>query len=159
MSNQSTSHQLSDAILIRLNEWRFGTAFSKVIGPRRLKDIIADQDAIGWENFLFGRITVDMAAYQQVHYTRIRKKNTGDAWLSKLINQLWLVMFKMWDHRNKINNTTVTKKQIEDLKQPRFTVRQEFSLGKKGIGHLDHHLLEDRQEIRDYNLQRTHESV
>ncbi len=157
MAAKYTSQQLSDAILTRLHEWRFGTAFSKIIGPRRLKNIIAAQDAIGWENFLGGRVTKDMAEYQQVHYTRIRRRNTGDAWMSKLINQLWLVMFKMWDHRNKVNNTTVTKKQVEDLKQLRFQVRHEFSLGTTGLGPLDQHLLEDRQEIMGYDLQRTQE--
>ncbi len=88
MAAKYTSQQLSDAILTRLNEWRFGTAFSKIIGPRRLNNIIAAEDAIGWENFLCGRVTEDMAEYQQVHYTRIRRRNTGNAWLSKLINQL-----------------------------------------------------------------------
>ena len=100
-----------------------------------------------------GRITSDLASFQQVHFDNLHKKNTGDVWLSKLINQLWLVMFTMWEHRNAANNSNETKRDKEEKKQLLLQVRREFSHGTKGLSPDDRHLLSDRFEILNYNLQ------
>ena len=73
-------------------------------------------------------------------------------WLSKLINQLWLVMWRMWDHRNKINKGTRTAQDQSDVDKLHLEVRREFNLGKQGLLPTDYHLVEDRSQILSYDL-------
>ena len=150
--NNHTSHQLTSAILDRLTAWHRETPFTPVEGPRALKEFITEQDAIGWENFLMGRISSKLAPYQQVHYTNLNKQRTGKVWASKLINQLWLIMWRMWEHRNKINKTTLTKQDYNNFQKLKQQARREFSKGTRGLRPMDHHLLEDKYEVLDYSL-------
>ena len=67
-----------------------------------------------------GRVTVKLAEYQQRHFENLNKRNTGTVWLSKLVNQLWLVMWKMWEQRNQVNtsgNTTHNKYLLRFLQR------------------------------------------
>ena len=101
---------------------------------------------------MFGRISKDLSAYQQVHLSKTGRQGTGTVWLSKLINQLWLVMWRMWDHRNKINKGTRTAQDQSDVDKLHLEVRREFNLGKQGLLPTDYHLVEDRSQILSYDL-------
>ena len=99
-----------------------------------------------------GRVTDKISAYQQRHFEHLKKRNTGTVWLSKLINQLWLVMWQMWQHRNQVNNsgqTTHDKLTLQALQQQ---ARKEFNLGTKGLPASDHHLLDDPVTVLDLDL-------
>jgi hypothetical protein len=148
-----TSHILALAILQRVEEWRNKIPLQPIQGPRALRDLIRHQDRIGWENFLLGRISEKFATFQQEHFTRARARNTGNVWASKMITQLWKVMYSMWEHRNTINNTTTTKQEQQEQKQLLLQVRREFNQGKKGLVPIDHHLLQDRFEVLSRSLQ------
>jgi len=98
LSNERTEKHLRVAITRRLSEWRDSAPRSQVQGPHPLRKAIAAQDAIGWQNFLMGRISPSLASYQEVHYQHLKRRNTGKAWLHKTINQVWLILWKMWDN-------------------------------------------------------------
>ena len=151
--NLDTDAHLTEALLGRLTCWQTNKPFPAVEGPRALKTAILEQDRIGWENFLFGRISTKFAGYQQVHYNHLGKQRTGATWSSKLTNQAWLVMWKMWQHRNTINNSGLTKQDKRTAQMLRRQVKQEFSKGTRGLSRLDFHLLEDKYEVLDYGLQ------
>ena len=69
---------------------------------------MAEQDRIGWENFLLGRMSKKILQAQQVHYSNIGSRRTGSSWATKLIRQGWLVIWKMWEHHNHINTSMLT---------------------------------------------------
>ena len=159
MVNTHTNPHLMDAILSRLYTWRANLPHEAIAGPTKLQEIIAEQDSIGWENFFFGRITSSFAEYQQTHFSNIKKQNQGKTWVAKLIRQLWLVMRKMWDHRNKINKETVPQSQKDQLNNLRRIVRQEFAAGTKGLLPEDKELLQDKEAVMNYDLRRTQDWV
>ena len=109
-----THGQLQTAILQRLTLWQCQDPLLPVQGNRSLKAAIHDQDQLGWENFLMGRIAPSLGAYQQVHYTHTGSRRTGDSWTSQLITQLWQVMWKMWEHRNQINSSGLTAQDLRE---------------------------------------------
>ena len=152
MFNSKTHIQFQDALLARLSCWQAGAPFSKVVGPKALRNAIAAQDALGWENFLYGRITPLIADYQAVHFSNIGCSNSGKVWLSKFITQLWLVIWKMWQHRNHTKQQGNTGQDIEDLKQLRLVTKQLFQQGPNKLMASDRHLLTDLYEILDYEL-------
>ena len=98
------------------------------------------------------RVTVKLAECQQRHFENLNRRNTGTVWLSKLVNQLWLVMWKMWEQRNQVNssgNTTHNKNLLRSLQRQ---ARKEFQLGTKGLLSTDHHLLDDPVSVLDLDL-------
>ena len=112
MLNQDTNPQLLQILTERLC-WLASKRSTSTSGYNsvHLRDAIQEQDRIGWEHFLLGRISTKIRDYQQRHYEHQNSKKTGSAWCSKLINQLWLMLWKMWEHRNHINNSTITPQQ------------------------------------------------
>ena len=145
--NFKTNELLTDVIIARLHEWRAGVSPSQVNGPTALRQAIAAQDALGWENFLLGRPSAQLAAYQAVHYANIHSKRSGKIWVSKLINQLWLVMFKMWEHRNNINKSGLTEQDLRNLQQLQKRARSELGRGPKGMVDTDKHLMSNKEAI------------
>ena len=130
LTNERTNSHLTAVIISRLNTWRTGSNPQLVQGPKKLRKLISEQDSIGWENFLFGRVTSSMATYQQQHFDNIKSQRHGSAWLSKTIRQLWLIMWKMWNHRNKASKAALTPQLQSKLKNLRLIIRQEFAAGK-----------------------------
>ena len=109
-----TNMALQDAILQRLTFWHSADDPPPIEGPRALREAIKLQDRLGWENFLMGRISPALGAYQQVHYTNIGSRRTGDSWTSQLINQVWLIMWRMWEHRNQVNSSGLTAQDLRE---------------------------------------------
>jgi len=72
LRNELTNRHLIDAILHRLDSWHYDLPNQPVVGPPQLQAVIAEQDSIGWENFLFGRVTKSMAPYQHTHFFNLK---------------------------------------------------------------------------------------
>ena len=150
--NSNTQNDLISAILSRISTWRKDIAVEPVTGPKALRKAIAEQDKLGWENFMYGRVSTHITEYQHQHFRNTGRQNTGKAWVSKLINQLWLVVWQMWDHRNKINTGTTTAQERSELRSLQCAVKQEFHLGRTGLGPGDFHLVDDKHAVLDYPL-------
>ena len=142
-----THGQLQTAILQRLTLWQCQDPLLPVQGNRSLKAAIHDQDQLGWENFLMGRIAPSLGAYQQVHYTHTGSRRTGDSWTSQLITQLWQVMWKMWEHRNQINSSGLTAQDLRERANLLGRIHQEFSKGRASLNPEDRDLLGNQQAI------------
>ena len=99
-----------------------------------------------------GRISTRLLHFQQVSYDHHASRRTGSNWGSKLINQLWLVMWKMWDHRNHINNSTITAQQRRDRGELLTQVRQQFAQGKTTLLKQDYYLLKHKDKVLHYPL-------
>jgi len=149
---ERTSQCLTDAILARLSAWRAGDPLMAVQGPPGLMEAIACQDALGWENFILGRIAPQLANFQQRHYTNIRSTKTASNWLSRLINQVWLVVWKMWEHRNRANKSDATAQQKRERGVLLQKVRHQFAMGKQSLLAADRNLLADKAMLLNYSL-------
>jgi hypothetical protein len=61
----------------------------------------AHQQAIGWNQFLPGRITTSLLNHQEQYY-RVHNRpptETGHLWAKQLIQTLWAHFFDVWKHR------------------------------------------------------------
>lgn len=71
------------------------------------------------------------------------------------MRQLWCLCFHLWEHRNTTKHHGATKRDIMTLKTSRLQVNEQFTIGKKGLGSEDHHLLDCKRTILSYNLNET----
>ena len=102
--------ELVRAIMARLNQWSQDPFLTPPFRSRStsVSRTITDQDAIGWYQFILGRVGRSFAETQHEHLQSIFKKRTGLRWVQALINKLWDVSWDMWAHRNGIKHNTVT---------------------------------------------------
>ena len=152
LTKESTHSSLIQAISQRLHEWQQSLPLSSIRGPFQLKRVIDAQDQLGWENFLLGRVTPLMADYQQVHYQHLQSRKTGQAWLPRLIRQLWLIGWQMWTHRNCINSSTLTPQEKRERAHLLCQVSQQFSKGTSTLLRKDKYLLRKQSDVLKYSL-------
>ena len=152
MGKESTHTALTSAILTRLEAWQQAVPLQPIKGSRALKEAIEAQDQLGWENFLLGRLSPTLSQYQQVHYTNIGSQKTGKAWLARLIRQLWLVCWRMWEHRNFINNSTLTDEEKRERSHLLSQVHQEFAKGSSTLLKTDRYLLKKQTDVIKYSI-------
>jgi hypothetical protein len=60
------------------------------------------QDEIGWDNFMFGNISVLWQEIQAQFFLEIGKHISGLWWTSALIQKIWQVAWDQWEHRKVI---------------------------------------------------------
>ena len=100
---------------------------------------------------MLGGISPKIAQIQEAHYKRRKKRQTGKAWMRRLIRELWVMGWQMWQQRNaRVHNFSSPhfKRQLEDLGQQ---VRDEFAKGTIGLHKKDHHYLDDTK--KEWTLQ------
>ena len=83
-----------------------------------------EQDAIGWDNFCVGRISLTWAlAQQQYHSMHASNPNPmhGHCWASRLISKIYDVVHDVWAYRNSVVHEHVEEKlnqrELNDLHQ------------------------------------------
>ena len=153
LMNEKTNLTLAETIIARLTAWHSGDPLTQVQGPRAIREAVQEQDRIGWENFLLGRMSKKFLQAQQAHYSNLNSQKTGNSWATKLIRQGWLMVWKMWEHRNHINTSTLAPQQRRERGHLLTRVRQEFAKGKSTLLKEDHYLLEDRRDTLKYTLE------
>ena len=97
-------------------------------------------------------MSLKLRRHQQWHLDRIRSSRKATSWASQLINETWDLVFQMWDHRNKINNSTTTQQEKNEMKSLCRQVKREFRKGKQGLPNTDHHMLQDKFEVLSQDL-------
>jgi hypothetical protein len=55
-----------------------------------------EQDEIGWQNFVEGKITQSWGMLQLLHYQEQQPKRTMDMWTAGLVTQLLELTHGMW---------------------------------------------------------------
>jgi hypothetical protein len=79
-----------------------------------------DQDSIGWDQFLRGRVSKLWEDAQERWLVRIatKWKRSSSLWLTRLLLVTWEVSFAAWDFRNKILHDPLhpwKRQRIQDL--------------------------------------------
>jgi hypothetical protein len=101
-----------------------------------------EQDEIGWQNFVEGKITRSWGMLQLLHYQELHSKHTMDMWTAGLVTQLLELTHGMWLHRNGVLHAVDAQglplKQAAELEA---AIHDEFRKSMEGLAHKDHHFI------------------
>lgn len=88
MSSVSTDPDIQEVILHHLKGWRCGNTASMDYAPD-LKDLIYEQNLIGWQKFFEGWISSGWEEAQHAYYSLLHSHRTGHRWTICLIKKLF----------------------------------------------------------------------
>jgi len=69
-------------------------------GSYQMKEAAASQDEIGWVEFLHGKVSVEIAAIQDIHCKLSSCRMTCDDWMKHFVGKLLLISHSQWLYRN-----------------------------------------------------------
>ena len=107
-----TEPELARLLTTALEQW-FSTPSGDIqLDPNPfsddLRNLIIEQNAIGWRQIFSGRFSQEWSVVQQAQYHRLRstqsqgqRKRTGDRWQVQLIGTIWKAWDRRWATRNK----------------------------------------------------------
>ena len=153
MVKKRTAPALQLHILASLQKWRKQENQPIRRGTADIRTAFEEQDEIGWWNFLLGRMSKKLAAYQDKHYKSIGRRATGKVWLRGIIQQMIDICWGMWEHRNHVLHETETDRDRAELANLRRTVKEEFRKGRSGLFKQDCHKLQHREWVLEQGLE------
>ena len=111
--------------------------------PPHLHKLARSQDVIGWDNYMMGMLSMQMAAVQSVYILQHYLALPVSKWLSGLITQLLQVTHCQWIYRcvlvhDQATGTLISAHKEELLKE----IEHQLVLGDKGLMEEDRFLLE-----------------
>lgn len=133
LTAKDTDPDVCTAIIKHLRAWRQGKQSPRIAPSCTFTHTLESQNAIGWYPFLMGHISYYWIGTQQAYYTRLEVKNTGRQWAKQLIIKLFNTSWDMWEHRNGIKHNTVTPEKLRALRILDESIRDEYSVGVKGL--------------------------
>ena len=129
MESKSTFPPIQDEILNSLRQWHEGTEPSSS-APLSIIEAVANQRRIGTRGLFEGLLSWEWATIQDQHYRSLpRERRSGSRWASLLIEQLWLVGFAMWEHRNDVMHSPESTHAKEEMEAANQRIRAEFDTG------------------------------
>jgi hypothetical protein len=111
--------------------------------PPHLHDLARSQDVIGWDSYMMGMLSTQMAAVQSVYLLQHHSTLPVSNWLSGLITQLLQVTHCQWIYRcvlvhDQATGTLISAHKEELLKE----IEHQLGLGDEGLTEEDRFLLE-----------------
>ena len=128
MRAQKTNSDIIDAIIRNVKKLRkSGGIFGHHYQDTKMRKVVQEQNCIGWDHFMLGRISTRWSRLQDYHYKRIHSRRTGERWATNLIMKIWEVHWSMWQHRNEclhdtgnneiLGSNTMEKEILRELKK------------------------------------------
>ena len=110
---------MAHAIVTHLNTWHTGSEQPTQTYSHTLHLAVQQQNNIGWQSFIEGFWSSQWRAHQQQYLSSIKSKRSSLLWISKLQRRIWLIPWKMWEHRNNVlhANGAIHQYEIELLQQ------------------------------------------
>ena len=96
-------------------------------------DSLCDQSKIGGEYLLYGFISKQMVRDQHTYFQSCQSRKTGVIWGSKVIKQLWNIVYQLWDHRNKKLHDDNNLYSYNGLQSLRDCITKEHRLGQGSL--------------------------
>ena len=154
MQEHKTQPDLIHSIKNALNNWRNNNTNQPALFrlTETTKLAIEEQYAIGWYQFLLGRISHVMVDAQNEHYKKIRSQKSGQSWATGLVRQVWKITWGMWEHRNDILHQKITPQKLRKKNQLLVLVEEQFQLGADGLAPTDRTKLRDKQRIKNLGI-------
>ena len=104
LGKAKTNPSITTVIQLRLAQLYSRTWSALPAGlPTEVKRAAAEQDSLGWLQFLRGRVSKGWEDAQERWLVSIttKWKRSSARWMSKLL-KIWEVSFEMWEHRNRV---------------------------------------------------------
>ena len=111
------------------------------------------QDQIGWDNLLFGRIAIGSRQIQTQHLRDTHSKRTIGRWCGNLVEHLLQLSHSLWKARNDILHERDEQCLLRDAsEQVRTSILAAFAAGPNTLPGPDRYLLEDYTPARVFSL-------
>ena len=108
-----------------------------ISSSRAFQQALASQTTIGPQGTLEGNVSKHWAALQQQYLTSKHSRRSGKIWAARLVQQLLMIGFTMWEHRNEFQHSDLNpklQKLSHDINQG---IRDQFHMGSSGLpGHI-----------------------
>ena len=127
MRKQQTDPMIRRFLINLLRNWKRGEPLPQATG--RLSEIIADQETIGWDRFMFGFISKRWATAQQETYDRQGSRRDGRRWAASIIQKIWDISRDQWIHRNSVLHSGDRLAEFHDPDTLEEDVRVAFGAG------------------------------
>ena len=102
-----------------------------------------DQDAIGWMNFIEGRISLEWHMAQSHFYASISSSRKSRRWAKELVQNLLAMVHKMWIARNDVAHAINEKGcKIKDGLAMDTDINEQFMLGYEDLMCRNFHLID-----------------
>ena len=148
-----TDPRIGTLIMDGLRAWRKNIPHRHGYFSPDLRTALSNQRAIGWDNFLMGRMSKNWATAQTSYLRSIgRSRSSGTLWLRQLIQRVWDITWQLWEHRNNILHNSMTPRKQAELDNLRDQARREFAKGQTGLDPNDYDMLEDKDEVLEMTL-------
>jgi hypothetical protein len=101
-----------------------------------------EQDEIGWQNFMEGKITRSWGMLQIQLYQEQHSKRTMDKWTSGLVTQLLELTHGMWLHCNGVLHAVDEQGlPLQQAAELEAAIHDEFRKNTEGLARKDHHFI------------------
>jgi hypothetical protein len=124
LGQQKTDPAIISALLTNLRKWRkSGGIFGHHYYDKPIRTAIKEQNKIGWDHFMLGRISQQWKTIQGQFYKRLNLKKTGGTWACELIKEIWRIHWTIWNQRNETlhatgnHNVLGTKEYEKEIKK------------------------------------------
>jgi hypothetical protein len=111
--------------------------------PTELTTLAKDQDTIGWQNCLEGKLPYSLYLFQELYLDTLDTKRTITGWAAGLVDHILHITHMSWKHRCDV----VHARELDGLKTTESNtlqdeIRTQFLLGHHNLQQEDHHLLQ-----------------
>ena len=143
MVNSKADPPLATCVCKALSWWKKGDACLQPSFPTNLPSFpelcsaFQVQEQLGWDAFIKGRLSLELAATQQCLFTHMQLRNTGKRWVSQHIKKLLEVSWDQWEHCNVISSSLESNARHQ---QSTRLVQEEIARGPQGLPGQSHAL-------------------
>ena len=135
-----TDPEIWDCICSTLCLHSIDACFAPFASPT-LTAAALDQDAIGWMNFIEGRISLEWCMVQSQFYASISSSCTSRQWAEELVQNLLAMVHKMWIACNDVAHAINEKgRKIKHVLTMDADINEQFMLVYEDLMHRDFHL-------------------
>lgn len=101
-----------------------------------------EQDEIGWQNFVEGKISKTWGDLQFLYYQEQFSNRSVDRWTSGLVTRLLELTHGMWIHRNNILHAVDAQGlPLQQARELEADIHAEFRQGTDGLARRDYHFI------------------
>ena len=141
LNSVETHPDITHCIVSTLRERDLSSSFARNSSTDTREAALA-QDAIGWQNFVEGKISTIWKSIQQTFYSEISSRRTARRWCRGLVSHLLELTHDQWATRNGV----VHERDAQGLKlaegaELTAAIIEQYNLGTDGLHPRDHHYL------------------
>jgi hypothetical protein len=129
LDSQVTDPAIKHAILLLLQGVRDPSLPSTRVVPGRLRSAFRSQQCIGYQGLLEGRLSCKWASLQEEYLQSRGSQRSPTLWVSRLSQQLILLGFQMWEHRNSVQHSEDNVQLRERSRLVNDGIHSQFDMG------------------------------